>query len=318
MEPSELKQLIDRYLNNTATEAERRLVDAWYNSFDEKDKELFLSPEKEQQLKQDIYDQVKGNWHRTVGLVKTLPFLKYAAATVLLISAWWGLYKHVPKANRQKLHSYLTINTGTREVKKIDLPDGSEVWLNANSHIRISDDFQNLKQRNVYLDEGEAFFKVKRNVNRPFIVFTKSVRTQVLGTSFNINSYAELHKAVVTVATGRVQVSAHTNVLGVITPGLQINYSINKDSYQINKADASQARSWTEGQSVLNQASFPELALTVRNIYGVQLISKNKATAKYKYNIHINTSHSLDETMKIICSVHQNTYRRKKNEIMIY
>ncbi|WPU92737.1 FecR domain-containing protein [Mucilaginibacter sabulilitoris] len=318
MEPSELKQLIDRYLNNTATEAERRIVDAWYESFDDAEKELFLSSEKEQQLKQEIYDQVKGNWYHPAGLVKTLPFLKYAAATVLFISAWWGLYKHIPKASRQKPNNYLTINTGTREVKKVDLPDGSEVWLNANSHIRISDDFQNLKQRNVYLDEGEAFFKVKRNVNRPFIVFTKSVRTQVLGTSFNINSYAELHKAVVTVATGRVQVSTHANVLGIITPGLQINYSINKDSYQINKSDASQAHSWTQGQSVLNQATFPELALTVRNIYGVQLISKNKATAKYKYNIHINTSHSLDETMKIICSVHQNTYRRKKNEIMIY
>jgi transmembrane sensor len=317
VEPSELKYLIDRYLNNTATATERRLIDLWYESFDEKDKSLFLSAEKEQQLQKEIYDQIKGYWHPPSGFIKALPFLKYAAAAILFVSTCLGLYKRLPVSGSKNPENYLTINTGTREVKKVDLPDGSVVWLNANSHIRINKNFEDQAQRNVYLDEGEAFFKVKRNVRRPFIVFTKSISTRVLGTSFNINSYGALHKSVVTVATGRVKVSTPANVLGVITPGLQISYFISKGNFHVHKSDALQAYSWTTGQSTLNQASFAELALVMKNIYGIQLTSRNKATANYKYNLHINTSHSLDETMKVICSVHQNTYRRSNNEIII-
>jgi ferric-dicitrate binding protein FerR (iron transport regulator) len=261
---------------------------------------------------------VKDNWHPSSNRVKTLPFLKYAAVAVLFISACWGGYAYLSGSSDQKQDQYLTISTGTREVKKVDLPDGSIVWLNANSHIRIHTDFQGQTQRDVYLDEGEAFFKVKRNIHRPFLVYTGSISTRVLGTSFNINAYKELHKSVVSVVTGRVQVSTPANVLGVITPGLQISYYLPKGKFQISRSDTLQAHSWTEGQFTLNQASFAELALIIRNVYGIRLTGSHKATTTYKYNLHINASHSLDETMKVICSVHQNTYRREKDGITIH
>lgn len=317
MESAELKQLIDRFLNNTATTDERKLVDAWYESFNEKDRPVFLTAEEEQQLKADIYNEVKGYWHRPPFLIRALPALKYAAAAILVISAYLGFHKSPSKSKLKDQNNYQAINTGTREVKKIDLPDGSEVWLNANSHIRISQDFQHLKERCVYLDEGEAFFKVKHDVTRPFFVFTRSVNTRVLGTSFNVSAYQELRHSVVTVATGRVRVSSSTRVLSTITPGYQVNYGIAKGDFHVSQADATQVSSWMQGQSVLNQASFAELALIIRNMYGIKLNSQNKAIPGYKYNIHINASHSIDETMRVICSVHQNTYRRKNNEIII-
>ncbi|HMG08486.1 MAG TPA: FecR domain-containing protein [Mucilaginibacter sp.] len=319
MKPSELKNLINRYLNHEATETERQLVDVWYQSFDEQNKKPDLSAAEEQRLKNDILDQVKGTWKQSSKLIKLRSAFKFATAAMLCLAAFLGVYRYLIKPNAQRQEKYLTILTGTREVKKIGLPDGSAVWINANSHLRISEDFQKQVQRNVYLDEGEAFFTVKKNVKRPFVVFTRSVHTRVLGTSFNINSYKTLHKATITVVTGRVQVSAPAKVLGMITPGLQISYAIRNGSYRISRADALQVHSWTAGQSILNQASFDELALVIKNVYGVRLIGQNKATAHYKYNLHINTTHTLDETMKIICSIHQNTYkRRKNNEITIY
>ncbi|MDN3551507.1 FecR family protein [Mucilaginibacter aquaedulcis] len=318
MKPSEFKYLINRYLNREADNYERELIDVWYQSFDEQGEEL--SYQKEQQLKAEMHDKIKHVWHGSAKHVKLFPVFKYAAiAATICIAAFIGFHKYFTKPGKQAQENYLSINTGTREVKKVELPDGSAVWLNANSHIRISDHFQKQQQRYVYLDEGEAFFSVKKNPKRPFIVFTKSISTRVLGTSFNINSYNTLHKAIVTVATGRVQVSTKAKVLAVVTPGLQINYAIVTGKYQVDKSDAGQAQSWKNGQTILNQANFDELALIIKNVYGAQLISQNKAAAHYKYNLHINTTHTLDETMKIICSVHQNTFkRRNNNEVIIY
>jgi len=320
VKPSEFKYLINRYLNREADDTERELIDVWYQSFDEQGEKLHLSYNKEQDLEKDMYEQVKHTWHTSPKRIKLFPVIKYiAAAATICIATFIGFHKYISRHVKSSQENYLTINTGTREVKKIELPDGSEVWVNANSHLRISNDFQQHQQRYVYLDEGEAFFTVKKNPKRPFIVYTKSVRTRVLGTSFNINSYETLNKAAVTVATGRVQVSTPAKVLGVITPGLQVSYSILNGSYQIDKSDASQAHSWTTGQTILSNAPFEEVALAIKNVYGTQLISQNKTAVHYKYNLHINTTHTLDETMKIICSVHQNTYkRRNNNEVIIY
>jgi ferric-dicitrate binding protein FerR (iron transport regulator) len=320
VKPSEFKYLINRYLDRETDNHERELIDAWYQSFDQQGEKIHLSYQKEQDLKNDMYDQVKHTWHTSPKRVKLFPAFKYlAVAATICIALFMGFHRYLSKSAQSISENYVTINTGIREVKKVELPDGSAVWLNANSHLRISENFQKQQQRYVYLDEGEAFFKVKKDAKRPFIVFTKSVSTRVLGTSFNINSYKALHKATVTVATGRVRVSTPTKVLGIITPDLQINYAIQTGNYQVYKADASQAHSWTAGQTILSNAAFEEVALAIRNVYGAQLSSQNKAAIHYKYNLHINTTHTLDETMKIICSVHQNTYkRRKNNEIIIY
>ncbi|MEN0053096.1 MAG: FecR family protein [Mucilaginibacter sp.] len=320
MKPSEFKYLINRYLNQEAKNHERELIDVWYKSFDEEGEKLNLSYQQEQNLKKEMYDQVKHTWHTPSKNIKLFPVLKYvAAAATICFVTFICFHKYVSQPAVSVHENYVYINTETREVKKVELPDGSAVWLNANSRLRISDNFQKKQQRYVYLDEGEAFFSVKKNPKRPFIVFTQSVSTRVLGTSFNINSYKALHKATVTVATGRVRVSIQAKVLGILTPDLQINYSTQSGNYQVYKCDASQAHSWTTGQSILNNASFEEVALTIKNVYGVLLTSPNKAAIHYKYNLHINTTHTLDETMKIICSVHQNTFkRRNNNEIIIY
>ncbi|XHR98371.1 FecR domain-containing protein [Mucilaginibacter sp. UC70_90] len=81
---------------------------------------------------------------------------------------------------------------------------------------------------------------------------------------------------------------------------------------------AKKSKGWVEGRNALSNASFRELALTVNNIYGVKLTSKNKQTDTYKYNIIISQSHTVDETMRLICSIHKNSCRRQNNEVTMY
>ncbi|MCC5931671.1 MAG: FecR family protein [Cyclobacteriaceae bacterium] len=85
--------------------------------------------------------------------------------------------------------SYIEKSTGPRQLRTIDLPDGSIIKLNACSKIFIPDNY--MSNRQIQL-EGEAFFQIARNDKSPFKVKTREACTEVLGTEFNISSYAGL------------------------------------------------------------------------------------------------------------------------------
>ena len=84
----------------------------------------------------------------------------------------------------------LAVRTNPGVVSAFDLPDGSKVWLNANSELRYPSDF-NADTRTVELT-GQGYFEVTKNAHKPFIVKAdKDYSVEVLGTSFNVNAYAE-------------------------------------------------------------------------------------------------------------------------------
>lgn len=99
--------------------------------------------------------------------------------------------------NAQNNNSSTTKNiVAQQEVKtpkgsrtKIQLPDGSDVWLNAGSELKYNKDFEK-GQREVYLS-GEAFFDVVKNVTKPFVIHTSSMDVKVLGTQFNVKAYED-------------------------------------------------------------------------------------------------------------------------------
>jgi transmembrane sensor len=322
MNSLELKDLIDRYLKNNVTDQERNQVEDWYQSYNET--QSTLSPQKDQQLKADIYGYVKEhliteNAGKPVAKIRRLNITRYAAAAAVIIFISAGLFiRHKITANSQK-EAFNIITTGVGQVKKIKLPDSSTVWLNAKTRIRVSEDFDKTTNRSIYLDDGEAFFEVAKNPARPFLVITSSITTRVLGTSFNVKAYRNLHNATVTVKTGRVQVSDAHKKLAVLLPNQKIIYSLINQTGRVSSCDAAVSKTWAEGNTELNSVSFDELANAIKNIYGVKLKSANKLTNNYQYDIVISSSHTLDETMRIICSVHHNKFRRNNNnEIIIY
>ncbi|MBL4678193.1 MAG: FecR family protein [Mucilaginibacter sp.] len=319
MTAAEFKDLIDRYIAGNVSDNEKRLVDDWYASYTKQSGEN--TPANDEQLKADMHTGIKEKLNKPGAKVRRIRVMRYAAAVALvLVSASLLLRKKnsTQAVSVENTESFTSIRTKQGEVKKIDLPDGSQIWLNAKSVLRICDNFQNKQQRYVFLDEGEAFFEVTKNPQRPFFVKTPHITTKVLGTSFNVRSYQALGNSSVTVRTGRVQVNNLQKQLAILTPNMQVNYNPANEKANVIKTDGSIANTWTKGKVMLNKATFKELAFALNNIYGVKLSSRNRATTSYLYNININTSHTLDETLRIICSVHQNHYRRNADEVVIY
>jgi len=98
-------------------------------------------------------------------------------------------------------------HTADGKMEKITLNDGTEIWMNAGTTLRVSANFGKAAFRKVYLDHGEAFFQVKRDTLHPFKIATKNMLTTVLGTSFNIKAYPETNIYQVAVKTGKVKVA---------------------------------------------------------------------------------------------------------------
>lgn len=119
------------------------------------------------------------------------PFMKLAfAATIALLvvaGAWWGKSKQEDKINPPTQELVNEVSTRYGSKTRIQLPDGSQVWLNAGSKLNYAKDFGK-EIREVQLI-GEGFFDVVRNPQMPFVIHTSSVDIKVLGTQFNVKSY---------------------------------------------------------------------------------------------------------------------------------
>ena len=105
----------------------------------------------------------------------------------------------------EKTHSHNTISTKRGSKSKIILPDGTHVWLNADSRLKYDENFQG-NIREVELS-GEAFFDVTRDETRPFIIHTATIDVKVLGTAFNVRSYAEEKNTETSLIHGSVEIT---------------------------------------------------------------------------------------------------------------
>lgn len=125
------------------------------------------------------------------------------AASLLAIGIF--LYFNHSFVLDRKLTHLNEVNTKLGSRIYLTLPDGSQVWLNSSSHLSYSNDFTGA-EREVYL-EGEAFFDVKADKTRPFIIHTPKTTVRVLGTAFNVKCYPEDKTNEITVIRGSVEVT---------------------------------------------------------------------------------------------------------------
>src|SRR5690606_19908100 len=102
--------------------------------------------------------------------------------------------------------AYRIFTTWIGERRMVSLSDGSELTLNARTSLRVDENAYGQSMREVELLAGEAFFEVAKDSSRAFIVQAGCLQTTVLGTSFNIQTYAEMEEQVISVYTGRVKV----------------------------------------------------------------------------------------------------------------
>lgn len=164
---------------------------------------------------------------------------------------------------------YNTIETPNGGRYEIALPDGTHVWMNAASSLKYPASFASLKERRVEL-QGEAYFQVAKDKQHPFIVRTAQQEVKVLGTHFNINSYADEPEVKTTLLEGSVDISnLKSKNSKMLRPGQQ---AIVKDAdLKIGDADLDQAMSWKNGDFVFVGEDLKAVMRQVARWYDVEI-----------------------------------------------
>lgn len=328
MDLERFKLIITDYLGGKLTEEEKGHVDDWYESISNEDTNPFIDANHREKIKQDLFIRV-GIAEAPVGAKKVanIPVRKFswlsAAAAILIVGGISLLFfQHNPMSLSRKRTETTALLTETvtnaGELKEIQLPDGTSIFLNGNTRIRY--DRKNFaSNRKFFLDRGEAFFRVRRDTLHPFKIETGSVSVAVLGTSFNVNNSMSTKQVTVEVKTGRVSVlNAKNGANHILTAGKAVRYNVAHNGFETFDSDPAYISLWTQGGMQLNNIGFKELKEVIYNRFGVMLHTDNLNTDSFNYSLMIPHVDSLNQVLTIVCNIHQIKFRREKNEIILY
>lgn len=200
-------------------------------------------------------------------------FLRVAAVfLILLIGA--VIFNMVDFKKEETPIATLSRSTNESQRAQITLPDGTLVHLNVNSTLSFPEKFSS-DNRQVHL-QGEAFFEVTHDSERPFVVQSSELTTQVLGTSFNISSYSG-EESQVSVKTGKVRVSVteDTEKEVFLSPSESVTLSLKSNELVTEKVHASRIAAWTAGILEFDGVPFDEVIAQLQQYYHKPLVLKN-------------------------------------------
>lgn len=214
--------------------------------------------------------------------------MRYAAfltIPLLLTSLIFGyLYFGESDADRQ----YAEVTAATGSIIRYELPDHSIVWLNAGSTLRYPTIFKK-DNRNVEL-EGEAYFEVQADKERPFYVKTANgLSVYVYGTKFNVNAYEEDEYIETVLEKGKVNVITPNQQTIVLVPGEQLLYNKQSQKTVKNKVDVYGKVAWKDGKLIFRNASLEEILKRLERHFNVEIQFNNRYGKEYKYRATFRT-----------------------------
>lgn len=203
-----------------------------------------------------------------------------------------------------------TLEVPKAKFLRVVLSDGTKVWVNSMSKLHFPNQFA-LNERKVTL-EGEAYFEVQHEANRPFIVQSGDSKVKVLGTEFNVNNYGE--NVETTLKEGKIEVSNKKDKV-VLSPGEQSKS--NENGIKTAKVDVQQILSWKNNEFLFRDENIASIASQLSRWYGVQIKFRGNINHKKLYTGSINRDVPLSEVIHMLEFVSDLTFGLENNEMII-
>ena len=270
MTEKEIKTLMKKYLNGTISDKEETLLEEFDSKLILKNKDTFRNEEEKQRIRRAISKNHKGKHNNS----SFSNLAKVAASIVVLFGLGYLFFMIAPINNAKEIPvEEVVLQTEWGQKMNLTLPDGTQVHLNSGTTIKFPKKFS-AYSREVKLD-GEAFFEVAKNPNKPFIIQTGEVNTMVHGTSFNINNYDDKDRVEVTVATGKVEVSSNEEKV-FLTQNDQAIFDRTTKNITKELVNAADYLYWKKGIINFKDAPLAEALEALERWYGVSFIVNNE------------------------------------------
>lgn len=308
---AEFLALLKKYRAGECTPEEISQVEKWLDSFEElPDSEVMTTAANE---------VVADVMHSLFPAKKDLRYMYYAAAAVLLVAvtSLLFLFRFYTKAPVPVTYSSLT--TGKGERKKLTLPDGSLLTLNAGSTVSIPSDFGQ-HNREIILS-GQGTFDIKQNTSQPFIVHTGELRTVVLGTVFDVKAYPGESAMQVAVLSGKVRVEKEQQQkTEMLAPGIEkdqlLTYEQNTGKHALKHCNAAEIAGWQQNRLFFEQATIAEIAQVLERQYNIHIMLTGRAKKLCRYTLQLKNE-PLSNALLLLEQLSGISYQVINNEIKI-
>jgi transmembrane sensor len=287
------RELLAKYLNNEVCSREKLEVESWLNKYEENREEMKKSRQMLEKI--DAYYKAKrfnatAAWnnvhskinppqitaiqHKKIRKETIAQFYKYAA--VILVALLLGSVGYYIGFRNQKSTVYSEIISAEKQVlTEYVLPDGSLVALNNNSKLEFPRHFAGDVREVTII--GEAFFEVKPNPEKPFIINAGNTQVKVLGTSFNVCAYPETETVEVVVATGKVLVTRKNDDLLAqnqevfLTPG-EKGILFNESNFLEKSVNTDiNFLAWKTNDIIFNETPLNEVIQCLEKVYYIDI-----------------------------------------------
>lgn len=255
---------------------------------------------------------------KTVRLRSSWPWMAAAAAVTLIIVSLVVLMKDDIGINQplQELAVTEVVHSGQQQAELVELPDGTKVILNKDSELTYDSATFGVSTREVTLT-GEAYFDVTHDAERKFVVRTGEVRTQVLGTAFNVSAYPGQREITVTVERGLVQVGDEKQVFAKVKPNEQL--AVNVETHAVVQRDVTpeQALPWKNNFLIFADVTLEEAADVISEKFDVQIKFENEVLKQCRFAGTFLRDENLKQVLSIISTVTGVSYAMEGNTVVL-
>lgn len=271
--PNHILRLIKKELEGDLSPEERLVLNEWYENLDTSG-EVDFDSRKDKNLNK-LRAAIEPKRNNRIDFT----WIGWAAAVVIVFIGMFEVYNNkyssdpaVETLVEERFEEFVNPR-GVR--RQLTLPDGSKIFLNGNSKVKISRQFS--AKRKVFL-KGEAFFEVKKDSANPFLVVTEGLETSVLGTAFTVSAYEDKLQ-VVAVKEGKVKVSpvseVKTNDSNFLTANEQVTYKDGIGLGNKQRINPDKKFAWIDGKIIFDQTPINEVFSVLSDWYGLESVELN-------------------------------------------
>lgn len=338
-----IEELIIRFLQQDINEEELRYLESWLEEDAEHKSYFFELKSISDSSRRSFFskEEVNGaSWQKMLARINKyqekdpslgksrsrdlwISIIKYVAIVVVAVGTGWGIdefQRNTDLSNDKEIvYNEIQVQKGGR-ANTLILSDGTKVVLNAATTFKYPTSFDE-KNRIVYL-EGEAYFEVAKDEEKPFVVKLNKQDITVLGTTFNVQAYKDESYSIVTLLNGRVMLDAF-NELGESTSRMflkpnQRALSDNKSgSVSLCDVNASFASTWIKGEYKFKDEPLLSICKRLENYYNVQIHLNDPRLEQIRYTGTFSLEQDIMEVFRIIDYEKQFAFKRVKRDIFI-
>ena len=209
--------------------------------------------------------------------------------------------------------SYNQIIVPAGERFSVQLSDGTKVWINSESSLRYPACFG--KGVREVEARGNVYFEVVKDTARPFVVVSRELKTEVLGTRFEVNTYGDRNEVSATLVEGKIRVSAGSRFV-VIKPNQQFTFNTKSGDMDVIEVDATRKVMWKDGILVIDNEAFRDVIWKLERWYGVSIVNETGLVFTQSFSGEFDRE-DIQVAIEAMCANLNITYTIDKDRIIL-